>query len=404
MVTLQQIEEVVQYQQKTAQRKLAGTEREVLGDYQLTDNFVNVVTGIRRCGKSTLMMQLLQQRKVNSLFINFEDPRLAGFTTDDFRRLDQLIEKGNYAYLFFDEIQMLPDWEWYVRQKLDEDYQVVVTGSNANLLSKELGTKLTGRHLSTELFPFSYLEYLSFNKWENTTENALKYMQNGGFPEYLKSNNPRVLHQLWDDILYRDIAVRYGVRDVQMLRRLAIYLLSNIGKPYSAKKIADVLQMKAVSTLLEYISHLENAYLVQTIPMFSFSLKAQLRNQRKVYAIDLGLFTYLSVVFSEENGRRLENLVYLHLRRQYQLIYYFKGKYECDFVVTKNDQPFALYQVCFDFNPDTMDRELNGAIEAMQFFNIPKAVIVTIDQEDTFNTTAGVVELVSLKNFLSSKV
>ncbi len=404
MVSLQQIEEVVQFQQKSIQRKLAGTEREVLGDYQLTDNFVNVVTGIRRCGKSTLMLQLLQQHKVKSLFINFEDPRLAGFTMEDFRRLDQLIEKGNYTHLFFDEIQMLPDWEWYVRQKLDEDFQVVVTGSNANLLSKELGTKLTGRHLSTELFPFSYLEYLTITKQENTTENALKYMQIGGFPEFLKSGNPRVLHQLWDDILYRDIAVRYGVRDVQTLRRLAIYMLSNIGKPYSANKIADVFQIKSVSTLLEYISHLENAYLIQTVPMFSYSLKTQLRNQRKVYSIDLGLFTNLSIVFSEENGRRLENLVYLHLRRKYPLIYYFKGKHECDFVLTKNDQPFALYQVCYDFNPDTMTRELNGAKEAMSFFNIRKAIIVTVDQEDFFETEEGIIELISLRTFLSSKV
>ena len=403
MVSQFQIEEVIAFQKKSLQRRVLGTEREDAHNYVLTENFANIITGIRRCGKSTLMYQLIAQNKDVSLFINFEDPRLAGFELDDFRRLDVIIERDKFTYLFFDEIQMLSNWEWYVRQKLDEGFQVMVTGSNANLLSKELGTKLTGRHLSSELFPFSYNEFLTFSKLESNIESALKYMQVGGFPEYLKTNNPLVLHHLWDDILYRDIAVRYGVRDVQTLRKLAIYLLSNIGKTYSANKLSALFQFKSVSTLLEYISHLENAYLFASVPMFSYSLKAQVRNPKKVYTIDLGLFTNLSIVFTEENGRRLENLVYLHLRRSYSQIYYFQEKYECDFIVFEKEQVKALYQVCFDFNFETQERELNGAYEAMKFFDLKKTVIVTVNQSDVFTTEFGVVELMPLHKFLEKK-
>jgi len=404
MVSQPQIDEVIQFQKKNLQRRILGTEREETQHYTLTENFANIITGVRRCGKSTLMYQLISQNKDVSLFINFEDPRLAGFELDDFRRLDAIIERDNFTHLFFDEIQMLAHWEWYIRQKLDEGFQVVVTGSNANLLSKELGTKLTGRHLSSELFPFSFSEFLKFSKLESTKESALKYMQVGGFPEYLKTNNPLVLHQLWDDILYRDIAVRYGVRDVQTLRRLAIYLLSNIGKAYSATKLSALFQFKSVSTLLEYISYFENAYLIVNVPMFSYSLKAQERNQKKVYSIDLGLFSNLSIVFTEENGRRLENLVFLHLRRSFTEIYYFKEKYECDFVVFEKEQINALYQVCFDFNFENQDRELKGAYEAMKFFGMDKSTIVTVNQSDIFSNELGSVELVPLHLFLTKNL
>jgi len=404
MVSLQQIEDVIQFQKKSVQRKVLGTQREAMTDYVLTENFANIITGIRRCGKSTLMHQLLNLNKETALFLNFEDPRLAGFELDDFRRLDEIIEKYNITHLFFDEIQMLSNWEWYVRQKLDENYFVVVTGSNANLLSRELGTKLTGRHLSSELFPFSYNEFLVFSKLENSSESALKYLKTGGFPEYLKTNNPLVLHHLWDDILYRDIAVRYGVRDVQTLRKLAIYLLSNIGKSYSATKLSQLFHFKSVSTLLEYISFLENSYLIVNVPMFSYSLKAQVRNPKKVYTIDLGLFTNLSIVFTEENGRRLENVVFLHLRRSYTSIYYFKEKYECDFIVFEKEQVKAVYQVCYDFTYENQEREINGAKEAMQFFSLKKAIIVTQNQADTFNYDFGTIELVPLHTFLAGEV
>jgi len=400
MVSQTQIAEVIDSQHLVFLKKNKGIEREQLDTLYIHKNFVNVITGIRRCGKSTLLLQLLNHNFKNALFLNFEDTRLAGFETDDFRRLDAEIAKRKARTLFFDEIQMLENWELYVRQKLDEDFQIVVTGSNATLLSKELGTKLTGRHLSSELFPFSYTEFLKFGKLKNNPESAVRYLEKGGFPEYLKTDVSTILNQLLDDILYRDIAVRYGVRDIVSLRRLAVYLISNIGKPVSATNLTKLFDIKAVSTMLEYFSHLENTYIVQFVPKFSYSVKAQVRNPKKVYTIDLGLFAHNSIVFTEENGRRLENVVYLHLRRKYSEIYYFNEGKECDFVVMEKENPTAIIQVCYDLNPDNLKRELDGAFEALHFFKEKKAILVTMNQEDVFQQDGKTVEVVPLHRFL----
>jgi len=400
MLSQELIAEVVASQREVFLKKKLGVEREDLATLKIYENFAHVITGIRRSGKSTLLLQLLRRDFDSAFFLNFEDPRLVGFQTDDFRRLDEVIRHQKSRVLFFDEIQALENWELYVRQKLDEDFQVVVTGSNATLLSKELGTKLTGRHLSTELFPFSYREFLAYKKWEASDKNARKYLDLGGFPEYLKTNVSNVLRQLLDDVLYRDIAVRFGIRDVLSLRKLAVFLLSNIGKPASATNLAKSLDIKATSTVLEYFSHLENAYLVQFVPRFSYSLKQQIRNPRKVYAIDLGLHAQNSVNFSDDLGRKLENLVYLHLRRNHSEIYYFSENKECDFVVVEKEKPVHLIQVCSKLTQDNLERELSGAFEALEFFKKHEAILVTLNQTDRFVRDGRIVSVMSLNDFL----
>ena len=401
MISEELISEVIDTQKLVFQKKSTGVEREQVNEMHIHDSFVNVITGVRRCGKSTLLLQLLKRHFKSALFLNFEDTRLAGFQLDDFRRLDKEITKRKATTLFFDEIQMLEKWEIYVRQKLDEGYRVVVTGSNATLLSRELGTKLTGRHFSSELFPFSYNEFLKFMKLKPSDASAALYMDKGGFPEYLRSDITNLLNQLLDDILYRDIAVRYGIRDIVSLRKLAVYLLSNIGKPVSATNLTKLFDIKAVSTMLEYFSHLENTYVVQFVPKFSYSVKAQIRNPKKVYAIDLGLYAQNKTSFSEDKGRRLENLVYLHLRRKYSEIYYFDEGHECDFVVMEKERPIEIIQVCYDLNQDNLDRELKGAVEAMKFFKAKKSTIVTMTQDDLFQREDMVVEVLPLFRFLS---
>ncbi|MDR0801289.1 ATP-binding protein [Fluviicola sp.] len=404
MISQELIAEVIDVQKEVFLKKGTGVERDQLQTIQIHESFVNVITGIRRCGKSTFLRQILKNNFQSALFLNFEDTRLAGFKTDDFRRLDAEITKRKINVLFFDEIQMLENWELYVRQKIDEGFQIIVTGSNATLLSHELGTKLTGRHLSSELFPFSYTEFLKFKKLESSYESVKMYLESGGFPEYLKTNLPTILNQLLDDILYRDIAVRYGVRDIVSLRKLAVYLISNIGKQVSATNLTKLFDIKAVSTMLEYFSHLENTYIVQFVPKFSYSLKAQIRNPKKVYTIDLGLFAHNSVVFTEESGRRLENLVYLHLRRKYKEIYYFSEKKECDFVVIEKEKPRALIQVCYELNEDNLMRELEGTFEVLRFFKEKKAVIVTMNQKDRFEKDGLIVEVISLQELLEGAV
>jgi hypothetical protein len=400
MLLQSQLAEVADAQAENFQNKNVGWQRELLPKLKLPNNFALIITGIRRCGKSTLLFQLLREKFSNAFYLHFEDPRLAGFENDDFNRLSNEIVKRNPSVLFFDEIQLLENWELFVRHKLDEGYKVVITGSNATLLSKELGTKLTGRHLSVELFPFSYTEFLGFRKLKDTEKSVLEYLRKGGFPEYLKTENGFVLNQLLEDILYRDIAVRYAVRDVKSLKQLAVYLLSNIAKPVSASNLTKLFAIKSVSALLDYFGFLENAYIVQFLPMFSYSLKKQIRNPRKVYSIDLGLFTENSIVFSDENGRRIENAVYLHLRTEHRELYYFHEKKECDFVVFEKGQPKELIQVCYDLTADNLERETSGLLAAMDYFNMPLGKIVTLKQKDSFKKDGKKIDVVPLNEFL----
>jgi uncharacterized protein len=402
MLLQSQIAEVADAQAQNFLNKNVGWKRELLPQLKFPTNFALIITGIRRCGKSTLLLQLLKEKFNNAFYLHFEDPRLAGFENDDFNRLSNEIVKRKPQVLFFDEIQMLENWELFVRQKLDEGYKVIITGSNATLLSKELGTKLTGRHLSVELFPFSYTEFLGLRKLKDSEKSVTEYLRKGGFPEYLKTENGFILNQLLEDILYRDIAVRYAVRDVKSLKQLAVYLLSNIAKPVSASNLIKLFTIKSVSALLDYFSFLENAYIVQFLPLFSYSLKKQIRNPKKVYSIDLGLFTENSIVFSDENGRRIENAVYLHLRTKCKELYYFQEKKECDFVVFEKGKPKELIQVCYDLTAANLERETSGLYAAMDYFKMPSGKIVTLNQKDKFNKDGKKIEVVPLNEFLTA--
>ncbi|MCU0415650.1 MAG: ATP-binding protein [Cytophagaceae bacterium] len=392
--------DVIENQTTIIKQKKAGIKRGQLKDTRVIHNFAIVICGVRRCGKSTWMYQLLQQDAANFLFLNFEDPRLVGFDLQDSQRLLRIIQSKEVKTLYFDEIQDFTEWEIFVRQLLDLEYQVVITGSNASLLSTELGSKLTGRHLSYELFPFDYSEFLLLTGKDHNQESIDFYIKNGGFPEFLKTNNSMILNQLLDDIIYRDIAVRYGVRDVLSLRKLAVYLLSNIGKSFSANKLKELFGIKATSTILEYLSHLENTYIVQYLPKFDYSLQVQIRNPKKVYAIDLGLFSYNSVVFTEEHGRRLENLVYLHYRKKFKELYYYQSKKECDFVVFDNGKVKEVIQVCYQLDDINLKRETEGLIEAMDFFKLSTGKIITYNQTDRYVISGKEIEIMTIQELL----
>lgn len=363
--------------------KTAGLKRLAHANIFIPESHALIISGVRRGGKSTLLHQLLQTAGEGSYYLNFEDPRLYEFDKNDFSRLDDLLHELGCKTLFLDEIQQVPEWERYVRHLLDNDYRVVITGSNASLLSKELGTKLTGRHLSFELFPFSYTEFLQFTAAENSEKQFLKYLKQGGFPEYVKYSRDEILQFLLEDILLRDIAVRYALRDVRSLQRLGWYLLSNVGKQFSAGRLMDIVELKSKSTLLEYLNYLEDAYLCFYVPKFDYSQRKQLVNPRKVYAIDTGIVQVNSGSMSEDLGRKLENLVFLALRRKYKNICYFSQKHECDFVALEREQCKMLVQVCYEVTPENKDRELNGLLEAMTFFKLEQGTIVTLNQNDT---------------------
>lgn len=384
MVTKNEILDVV-HQQSDKLNAEATYERNLLSKLRLNDSgFANIISGIRRCGKSTLLAQLIKKQTEQVLYINFDTPRLFGFDFLDFRALDDILqEQDSIKWLFFDEIQTVKSWEIYVRGKLDQGYGIVVTGSSASLLSRELGTKLTGRHLSKELFPFSYKEFCGYVNAGQGSESLAVYLEKGGFPQYLKTENKELLTQLVTDIIYRDIAVRYNIRDEQSLKKLFVFLVSNVGNLVSATKLKGVLGIKSTATLLDYFSYFEQTYLLYLLPKFSYSYKTQLVNPRKIYLIDIGLQFAMSSSFTDDSGRRLENMVFLELRRTTTELFYFnENNKECDFVVCRNGKPRVVIQVCYKLTNENLPREQNGVLEAMNYFNLNTGYLLTFNQTD----------------------
>ncbi len=348
------------------------------------------------------MLQLMKKELNQVLYLNFEDIRLVGFDQGDFIRLEQVIGEKAAKFLYFDEIQLLDKWEIFIHQLLNQGYQVFITGHNASLLSKELGTHLTGRHLSMELMPFSFFEFLSFHGENPTPETLKEYMNTGGMPEFVKHKEPQILLNLVNDILIRDIAVRHGLKDIETLKKLTVYLISNIGKPVSANKLTDVFGIKSPTTILEYFGYLSNSYLVEFLPMFSYSLKVQNRNPKKIYTLDNGIAQTISFSFTEDSGRKLENLVYQHLRRKPGEIYYFKNKNECDFIVCEKNAVSQIIQVCYDLSAENSARETNGLLEAMRYFDKEEGIIITFDQHDEFCMDGKTIKVVPAHQFFIS--
>ncbi|MEW6509179.1 MAG: ATP-binding protein [Bacteroidota bacterium] len=359
--------------------------RKLLNQMQLRTNHALIISGIRRCGKSTLLQQIMNNMKDYHYF-NFEDIRATNFEVNDFNKLNEVFVEKNKkcSNYFFDEIQNVEHWERFIRSLLDQKKQIYITGSNASLLSKELGTKLTGRHVRYELFPFSYKEMLLFTNNKVGVESFKEYFANGGFPEYLKQKNTRILQELFNDIITRDIIVRHGIRNYRAVRELALYLLSNVGKEYSYTNLKKDFQLGSVNTVISFVSYFEDSYLLFSIPKFEYSYRKQLVNPKKIYAIDNGIINCNTVSFSKDDGRLLENVVFVELRRQGKNIFYFRGKNECDFVIEEKRKITEAYQVCYQLTEDNKTREINGLMEVLNESGLDKGCILTFNQEDQF--------------------
>ena len=323
MILKSEIKKALEVQRKILLGKESYSERNELGGISVSESHVLVVSGIRRCGKSTLLKMLIQQINEKFVFLNFEDSRIFQFELQDFSKLDELVGE-EVQYYFFDEIQNVENWEVYVRQLHEKGKKVFITGSNASLLSKELGTRLTGRHINQELFPFSYLEFISFSKLKNNINSFEKYLKIGGFPEYIASENPEVLQNLMKDIVYRDIAVRYGIRNTKTLMDITLHLLSNVGKEITFNSLRKTFSVGSTNSVADYLNWLEDCYLLFFLDRFSWSSKSIAINPRKVYGIDTGLIQANSLSFSENKGRLFENFVYLFLRQKPFTLFYFR--------------------------------------------------------------------------------
>jgi predicted AAA+ superfamily ATPase len=397
------LREIILEQEKDRQAVDLGIKRTALDfvSKQIPLPHAVIISGIRRSGKSTLLNQTINSFYGKGVYyLNFEDERLVDFEVTDFNSLYEVFLElyGERKAFFFDEIQNVAQWEVFVRRMQNKSYKFFITGSNASLLSKELGTKLTGRCVSIELYPFSFLEYLSFKGYE-LKKNALsytaerasikkhfsEYLRHGGMPEYLKYNDSTLLKRVYEDILYRDIVARYDIKQVKALRELGLYLLSNIGGLFSYNNLTKILGVGSMNTIKSYADYLENSFLVSLVNRFSYSLKQQFVANKKIYCIDNGLAESIAFQFSKNKGKFLENLVFLELRRRYAEIYYYKtaNSLEVDFLIKNGRKDISLIQVADNLdNEKTRQREIDALIHAMDELKINKALILTEDTEE----------------------
>ena len=368
-------------------------------------SFARIITGVRRCGKSTVVQ--MNFLKKSAFYLNFEDTSLYGFDTKDFEILNEAIEKfskeNSCKYLCFDEIQSVNGWEIFVHRKLEENYLVIVTGSNASLLSWELGTRLTGRHLDYEMFPFSFKEFCVLKKLRVNTNSFSKYLTQGGFPEAIKNESDEILQRLFDDILTRDIAVRHSIRDVRTLKILSLYLASNCGNLISGSKLSAQLGIKTNVTILEYLSYLEQCYLFFFVPKFNYSAKAQSVNPKKVYCIDTGMIQSVTLSSNADMGRMLENAVFIELRRRTKNIWYYsESSFECDFLYGHDSVPENAVQVCYELTSENREREVRGLVETCRKFPGVKPLIVTFNQKDKISYDGMIIEAIPAVEFFTA--
>ncbi len=390
------IEDVLNDQRSVFLNKSLGIEREIDFKATLSHERIVVVSGVRRAGKSTLLRQF-SEKMDDWHYANFDDERFINFTVDDFQTMMVIFHKRSLSKnIIVDEIQNIDGWERFARRIHDEGYKLFISGSNAKMLSSELGTHLTGRYAKIELFPFSFKEFLLFKEFELKNITTVKkaqilnyfdeYLLNGGFPEYLNFNDPEYLKRIYDDILYRDIVSRYGIRNVKEFKRLSHYLFTNFTKDTNYSSLKDALNFTNTTTVSNYIHYLEECYLLFEVFQFDYSLKKQQGNQKKIYVIDSGLRNSIAFQFSKEFGNPLENLVFIELMRRNQEIYFYRSKKECDFVIVKKGKVSQLIQVTYSFNEGNMKREINGMLEAMKELKTDNGIIITAHQDQIVKT------------------
>ena len=379
-------------------------EREMLSRAlsMFSDNKVLVISGMRRSGKSTLLSQMMAKMG-GFCYAGFEDERLAGFCAQDFELLDDVLMEayGEAGTYFFDEVQNVDGFELFVRRLQDSGKRVLITGSNASLLSKELGSRLTGRYRLLELYPFSFSEYLKLRGVPGGQSRHLphtrarlssllrRYLEEGGLPEYLAGGDLDDVRTLFDNILYRDIIARYSIRSQRQLKELVNLLMASVASRFTYNSAKKALGVSNSITVKEYVGHLSNAYLFFELPQFSFSVKEQLGSPRKIYVCDPAFYQVMGPAFSQNTGRLLENAVYIELRRHYRGLFYHSGKGECDFLVCEGMKVRQAIQASSSLAGENRKREIDGLAEAMGRFGLKEGTIVTLDEEAEIEAGGG---------------
>lgn len=403
MMNAKLLRSIVVQQRKELLEKSAGMGREMLekAEKYLSLPHAIVITGVRRCGKSVFLRQLMRRHFEGGFYyLNFDDERFASFDAkEDFDRLYGIFLEfyGEQKIFFFDEIQNVPGWERFVGRMQEKGFKFIITGSNARLLSRELATHLTGRHVSVGMYPFSFAEFLKFagvgpaKDFEHLPEESSKlrkrlseYVEEGGFPEYLKFREKDILRMLYNDIVFRDIIVRYKIRETRAFLEIADYLLSNIGSPVTYNRIKSLFGLGSPNTAKNFVEYLESSFLMFFVSQFSYSKSAQAASPKKVYCVDTGLRNAVAYRISDDWGKLAENVVFVELKRRGGEVYYWKGPSggEVDFVVKKGLKVEGLIQVCWDVeNHETKRRETSSLLAAMKGFRLKSGLVITGDFE-----------------------
>lgn len=347
----------------------------------LDSGLAQVVIGVRRSGKSTLCLSALKRAQVRFAYVNFDDERLGGVKETDLDTILEVLYKvyGDFSHLFLDEVQNVEGWHLFVNRMLRKKVHIILTGSNSKLLSGELASHLTGRHHQIELLPFSFYDFCTYKQISTsplTTKNRGllaaafdEYMRQGGFPELLRESDAKgYIDSLLNDIVRQDIKNRFNIKYIATLEKLTNHLMNEAPSRIVKETLRKLFGFTSSHTLDNYLSYLEQTYLISTINKYSPKSRQRIRNS-KYYAIDVAFMNQRKDAFAGSNlGHRLETIVYLELRRRARyagqdVYYYSTPRSECDFVLCDGNRTLAAYQVSYDIsNPKTYNREINGCV------------------------------------------
>ena len=387
----------------------------------LNSKLAQVIIGVRRSGKSTLCFNALRKAGVHYAYANFDDERLEELETKDLDNVLQTLYKiyGKFDYLFLDEIQNIDGWPLFVNRLLRQKIHIIITGSNAKLLSTELATHLTGRHHKIELFPFSFKDWCSIKDVEYTrltTKNKgllskayEEYFRQGGFPELISGEeNPKeYISTLIDNIISQDIKKRYKIRNIDALKRLANHILNETPTLIVKETLQNIIGIKSERTLGNYLMYLNQTYLISTISKYSSRSRERARNE-KSYAIDVAFMDKRENAFSGENlGWRLETIVYLELLRRKagteNDIYYYQGRSaEADFVVCDGNKTLAVYQVSYDISNDkTRKREIKGCIAGAKATKCDNLFLITDHESEVIEEDGYTIQVIPIWEWLT---
>lgn len=389
----------------------------------LKSKLAQVVIGVRRSGKSTLCFNALRKAGVHYAYVNFDDERLDELETQDLDNVLQTLYKiyGKFDYLFLDEIQNIDGWPLFVNRLLRQRIHIIITGSNAKLLSTELATHLTGRHHKIELFPFSFKDWCSIKEVDYTrltTKNKgllskayEEYFRQGGFPELISGEeNPKeYISTLIDNIISQDIKKRYKIRNIDALKRLAHHILNETPTLIVKDTLQNIIGIKSERTLGNYLMYLNQTYLISTISKYSSTSRERARNE-KSYAIDVAFMDKRENAFSGENlGWRLETIVYLELLRrkagtENDIYYYQSRSAEADFVVCDGNKTLAVYQVSYDISNDkTRKREIKGCIAGAKATKCDNLFLITDHESAVIEEEGYTIQVIPIWEWLTKK-